>query len=120
MNGAGRFIALIFIVLTATLAITSCHHKKTPTGVLTHAEMLHVLSEVYINEQKLARISLRPDSAKIVFDSMKSIVFTKAGTSDSVFKKSFDYYVEHPAEMELIYSALVDSLSLQEQRMDAK
>ena len=39
--------------------------------------------------------------------------------SDSVFKKSFDYYMDRPKEMELIYTALVDSLSLMEQRFDS-
>ena len=43
-------------------------------------------------------------------------VFAESGVTDSVFKKSFDYYMERPAEMEQIYTALVDTLQLKEQR----
>jgi hypothetical protein len=45
-------------------------------------------------------------------------MFAKLGVSDSVFKRSFDYYMDRPREMEQIYAALVDSLSLKEQRLD--
>ena len=47
---------------------------------------------------------------------MENKVFEKAAISDSLFRKSFDYYMERPREMELIYTALVDSLQLKEQR----
>jgi hypothetical protein len=43
-------------------------------------------------------------------------VFQNAAVSDTVFRKSFDYYMERPREMELIYTALVDTLQLREQR----
>jgi len=36
-----------------------------------------------------------------------------------VFRKSMDYYMDHPMEMELIYTSLVDSLNLREQRVPA-
>ena len=47
---------------------------------------------------------------------MGAKVFENAATSDSAFKRSFDYYMERPRQMEVIYSALVDTLQLREQR----
>ena len=120
MRGAGKFMGMLFVVSLLSMLSMACHHDKRPKGILSQGEMVKVLSDVYINEQKLSRISLRPDSASLVFDKMKGKVLTHAGTADSVFKRSLDYYVERPKELELIYAALVDSLSLQEQRMDAK
>ena len=75
------------------------------------------LIEIYLAEQKVSRLGLKIDSAEQVFDSLRARGFKKTGVQDSVFKKSFDYYLERPKEMELIYTALVDSLQLMEQRM---
>ena len=35
---------------------------------------------------------------------------------DSSLKKTYQYYGDHPKEMEEVYDALIDSLSLREQR----
>lgn len=99
------------------MGLVSCSTKdQIPAGVLDKAEMVQVLTEVYIAEEKVNRLALRSDSAKQVFEKMKKKIFYKAGVEDSVFKKSVNYYMEHPEEMELIYTALVDSLNLDEQR----
>jgi hypothetical protein len=61
---------------------------------------------------------LNLDSAQIVFDKVKGRVFQDAGVTDSTFKKSYDYYMDRPKEFELIYTALVDTLNLYEQRLN--
>jgi hypothetical protein len=38
-------------------------------------------------------------------------------TKDSVFRKSLDYYMARPRTLEHIYTALIDSLNLREQRI---
>lgn len=108
------------IVVTGLLAIvTSCGDgDKEAQPVLSHAEMVKTLTEIYISEQKINRLGLPRDSAEREFERFKKIMFNKLGVSDSVFKRSFDYYMDRPREMEQIYSALVDSLSLKEQRLD--
>ena len=78
--------------------------------------MVRVMEEIYIAEEKVNQLVLARDSANEVFSVMGAKVFENAALTDSVFKKSFDYYMERPQEMELIYTALVDSLQLREQR----
>jgi hypothetical protein len=102
-------IILIFLVLTG------CEEKRPP-GVLSRQEMVNVLIEVYVAENNVNRLGLRSDSASKVFDAMRGKVFERANVPDSVFKKSMDYYVDRPKQLELIYTALVDSLHLREQR----
>ena len=77
---------------------------------------MRVLSEVYILEEKISRLNLPADSSQQIFDLLKGQVFEANGVQDSIFKKSFDYYMDHPLEMEAIYTTLVDSLQLREQR----
>ena len=78
--------------------------------------MVKILEELYIVEEKINHMALSRDSSKKVFAIMQSKLFKNAGVSDSVFRKSFDYYMEHPKELELIYTAVVDTLQLREQR----
>lgn len=78
--------------------------------------MVQIMEELYIAEEKVNYLALSRDSAKRVAEVMGAKVFERAAVSDSVFRKSFDYYMERPKQMELIYTALVDTLQLREQR----
>lgn len=78
--------------------------------------MVEIMEDLYIAEEKVNYLALSRDSAVAVAALMENKVFEKAAISDSLFRKSFDYYMERPREMELIYTALVDSLQLKEQR----
>jgi hypothetical protein len=109
------FLIRIFISLTILVWAISCD-KKRPEGILSRQEMVQVMQEVYLAEEKVNYLALPRDSARQVAAALTAKVFQKAAVQDSVFKKSFDYYMEHPREMELIYTALVDTLQLREQR----
>ena len=93
--------------------------EKDSRPILTQAQMVKALTEIYLAEQKVNRLGLPRDSAEREFERFRHVVFEKIAVSDSVFKRSFDYYMDRPKEMELIYSAVVDSLSLMEQRIDS-
>jgi hypothetical protein len=105
----------IFFLLSIVLA--SCFTKeRPPAGVLDKEEMVKVLAEIYLMEEKVNRLGLGSDSATIVFEKLKGKIFQKVGTEDSILRQSMSYYSERPKDMELIYTALVDSLNLREQR----
>ena len=115
MNGfTNKLILTLFCAAMLALAI-SCGEKK-PEGVLSRAEMVQILEEMYLAEEKANRLALPRDSAKKVFKVMEEKVFNNFAANDSIFQRSFDYYMEHPSELELIYTALVDTLQLREQR----
>ena len=115
MRGPIRYIIHLIFWLAAMAGLVSCGDRR-PEHVLSKAEMVKIMEEMYIAEEKVNHLALSRDSAKEVFSVMGAKVFERAAVSDSVFKRSFDYYMEHPREMELIYTALVDTLQLREQR----
>ena len=92
---------------------------RSKNDILTREEMVKALTEVYLAEQKVNRLGLPRDSAEREFGRFQQFVFEKIGVQDSVFKRSFNYYMDRPREMELIFTALVDSLSLMEQRIES-
>lgn len=108
---------LIVIVL---LPCISCNEgDRSDKVILDHGQMVKILTEIYLTEQKINRLGVSRDSGEHEFERFKKVVFQRVGVSDSVFKRSFDYYMDRPKEMEMIYTMLVDSLSLMEQRSDS-
>jgi Domain of unknown function (DUF4296) len=110
-----RFFALIFGF--SMLVCCGKPESKKPDYILSQEQMVEALTEVYIAEQKITRLSLQADSAFLVFGSMEKKIFNDLNVPDSVFRASVDYYMDHPKEMEMIYAVLIDSLQLQEQRV---
>jgi hypothetical protein len=121
MNAKGRISQFIFAGVFCILSVcVSCGGKDDDSKtVLTQQQMVKALTEIYLAEQKVNRLNIPRDSAAEEFDRFKQFVFEKIGVSDTVFKRSFDYYMDRPAEMEVIFTALVDSLSFMEQRLES-
>jgi hypothetical protein len=119
MNNKVRYIGLRWLLAVMVLMIISCGRPKAPEGVLTQPEMVKALMDIYLTEEKVNRLGLQRDSAVEIFDSLKVRAFERMELSDSTFRRSLNYYTSRPREMEFIYSALVDSLQLREQKAES-
>lgn len=108
-----RWLPAIILGLLCCLA---CKRETPPDGVLSQAEMVQTLKSLYIAEEHVSRFGLKPDSARKYFQRLESRLFDRLGIDGEQFERSFDYYVRHPDEWEQVYSALVDTLNLEEQR----
>lgn len=105
-------VALLFIV-------TGCGSSdEKPAEILSHSQMVRALTDIYLAEQTANQLGIDADSAKFVFSKLKAGFFEKRKFTDSIFNKSFHYYIDRPLELEEIYVALVDSLTLAEQRLN--
>jgi hypothetical protein len=109
-------VAACVVTAGLVLVVFSCSRPKAPEGVLSQKEMVQVLTEIYLTEDKIQRMGIRVDSANKVFKVMRGKIEERTGIPDSVFRASLRYYMERPREMEKIYTILVDSLNLKEQR----
>jgi hypothetical protein len=121
VKGSIKFDGWFFALVMSFASFMSCGtpEVKRPEYILSQEEMVKALAEVYIAEQKVNRLSLSGDSGTVVFGTMEKKVFENLNVPDSVFRASFDYYMDHPKEMEMIYAVLIDSLQLREQRVPA-
>jgi hypothetical protein len=96
----------------------SCNKKeRPPEDILTTDQMVAVMAELYVAEQKISTLGISRDSLRRLFVVMEGKIFDKMNTRDSVFRKSLDYYMDRPKALEHIYTALIDSLNLREQRV---
>lgn len=117
---SAKGLTSLILVAAMLVMVPACGDEagKAEEPILGHHEMVKALTEIYLAEQKVNRLGVPRDSAEREFERFKKVIFERIGTSDSIFKRSFNYYMDRPREMEQIYSTLVDSLSLMEQRYD--
>ena len=76
------------------------------------------LKDLYILEQKVKDLNLKEDSSKIIFDHYERKLYEKHHMNDSVYRESFEYYMDDIRGLARIYEIIADSLSL-EQRLSA-
>jgi len=105
----------ILIGFSMCLLLVGCQREKIPDGVLSQAEMVQILMQMYVAEERLTKIAVPYDSVIKLVPYFRGKVFEETGVSDSTYRKSMEYYMANPKKLEFIYTALVDSLSLKEQ-----
>lgn len=109
--------AWIMVVGLVFMTLFSCKEKEKPQDILPPAEMVKILGDLYITEEMVNKLGVDRDSSTKAFDYLDNKIFEKYGTADTLFKRSLNYYLERPDEIEKIYSTLIDSLNLREQRL---
>ena len=108
-----KLIILLWIVLV------SCQEKmEKPKNLLTKSQMIDLLVDIHLTETKVKELYLKRDSSNKLFRILEKEVLMRQKTTDSIYKKSFLYYLDDMEKMEEIYSAVVDSLSLREKIKD--
>lgn len=81
--------------------------------------MVKVLMEIYQGEEKITRAAIPYDSVTQLSHLIRQRILVRVNVPDSVFKKSMDYYMTRPQQLDRVYAILVDSLSLREQSLPA-
>ncbi len=109
-------IRFIFI-LSFAIIVLSCKKEDRPETILSPEQMVEGLIGMYIAEAKINRIPGNRDSLLRAFDHFEGRIFENIGVSDSVFRASYNYYLDRPNQLDEIYAVLIDSLNLREQRM---
>lgn len=106
-------VGLICFLLLGAMA---CGREEKPAGVLSHEQYVAWLIDVYEAEARLTGYAIPQDSAMKLFKPYEAGLLQKHGVADSTVLKTYRYYLDHPQEMEQIYTAVIDSLSLKEQK----
>jgi len=102
------FLAIIILVAI------SCGSDKSPKQVLGEEDMISFLIDLHIAEAAVQNLRLKIDSSRVVFEVENRFLLQKHNITDSVFLNSYNYYLARPEQLEKIYSAVVDSISLRQ------
>ncbi len=107
-----------YVSVSVLLALSaSCQKKKEETkGILTKTELATFLIDMYLAEARIDNMPIVKDSAIKLFLPYEEELMKKYKLADSTLKKTYQYYLDHPKEMEAVYDAVIDTLNLREQR----
>jgi len=109
-----------FLLLLIIVLINCVGKDKPPEGIMSKQEMVSFLIDLHIMEAKITTVRFPNDSVKLFFPEIEQELFKKHNVSDSVYFKSYQYYLNNMFDMEEIYTAVVDSLSLRERVSNKK
>lgn len=102
--------------LVLFLLIGGCDQNRPPEGILNPEKMSQVLLDIYVIEGKVTETGVGSDSARKVYRYFEQKVFDEHGINDTIFRRSFNYYLDHPKVLSTIYSTMLDSLNIYNQK----
>jgi hypothetical protein len=109
-----HFTILSFILFF----LFSCQEKeRKPTHILSREEFTAFLIEMYLAEARMDLLPISKDSAIKLFMPHEKKLLEKLSVKDSTLKKTYQYYFDHPKEMEAVFDVVIDTLNLREQRI---
>lgn len=84
-----------------------------PKPLLSQEKMISFLIDLHLTEAKMNYLDIRQtDSADWVFRNYEEHLFEKHRIDPTTYYQSYQYYLAHMKQMENIYAAVVDSLSV--------
>jgi len=100
------------IIVFLALVIQACGPDEPvrPPGTLSEEKFTAVMIDVQLNEGMRSQRKMRDRQVEVDAKNYQAI-FKKHGISKEEFLTTFGFYREHPGEMELVYEAVLDSLS---------
>lgn len=109
----------LFILLILSCA---CSKKQVidPEGLYSRKQIASYLVDLYILEAKVQNLKINKDSSKVIFKHYEKQLYEKHSMDDSLYRVSFEYYMNDPQGLTDIYSIVVDSLSLKERLMNKR
>lgn len=92
----------------------SCGRNRLPEGILGEDKMVDILVDIHVAEGIVSSFPIHYDSSRILYPYLEMEVFKKHSVSDSVFKKSLEYYMRDVRKMDKLYARTIDSLHVVE------
>jgi uncharacterized protein DUF4296 len=94
------------------LTAIACNNSKNNGDIMSQDAMVNYLIDLHIAEAHIQNLRLKKDSSVFVFKIYEKHLLEKNGLSDSLFIRSYSHYLKKPEELEKIYEAVIDSISV--------
>lgn len=103
-------------ILSILVGLFSCETRERPKEILSQEQLSALLVDVYLAEARLGAMPQPVDSTIRYFIPFEEKLLKRHGIPDSVLRKTYAYYIENPKELELVYTSVIDTLTLREQK----
>lgn len=107
----GRWPWLLAVVLAG------CARPEAPLpppNLLPMPVVTSILIRVHLLEARVEGSRLNPDSTRALYQREQALIFKHYGiaSADSSFQLSYRYYAVHNKDLDQIYTAVIDSLTI--------
>src|SRR5690554_3601860 len=102
------------LYLISIVFLTNCVSKKVqiPDDIIDANTFTAIMIDVQIKEGMASHVGvLRGQEAEVKGYDPYASIFQKYDVKTEEFKRTYDFYSQHPALMERIYEQVLDSLS---------
>jgi hypothetical protein len=105
-----------FFLIVVALFFWACHHQPTAQisnkDVIAKEEMIQLLSDMHLADAAVQGLKINRDSSDKLYKLYYAQIFEKHKTNTTQFKKSLQYYTQHPEMMDQMYMKVVENLSI--------
>lgn len=109
------------LLLGLLLALGACNSEAgappAPPDLLPPAALVPVLADLHVAEARAQHNARAPDTMQALYQSQEKAIFARRHVAARQFQESVAYYGGRPAELEAIYAALTDTLSMRQVRL---
>ncbi len=113
----------LFLSALIIFSVWSCTPSKDvepPENLLPKEKMVLVLKDIVNLESKIKVMKFPKDTASQVYEVLEEEIWKSHNIKEEDFKTSHQYYLVEMEEYEGIFKSLVDSLGLQQSKMEAE
>jgi hypothetical protein len=105
-------LASIFCLILGCVFL-ACNHpaEKKPEDILAIEQMVSVMADIQLAEAAISVKNLYGDSAKRYAQDCYDYIYKEHRMPKALFEKSLNYYLQHPKELDLIYTEVISELS---------
>lgn len=110
----------IFKIFLLSLVLVSCgKNDDVPEDLIPKEQLVPLMLDIYLAEVKLSNLKIIRDTAVSIFDTYEGYLFEKHDIEKERYMESMTYYYDHTDQLELIYEALLDTLTVHETKLKA-
>ncbi|MEY4875114.1 MAG: hypothetical protein RI955_8 [Bacteroidota bacterium] len=105
-----------YFLLIGAYFILSCNHHSpiliADDGIIQKDTMIKLLADMHLADATVQDLKLSVDSSKHTYKMYYEQIFNRYNTNTKQFKKSLQYYTQHPDEMDMMYEKVIEEIGL--------
>ncbi|MEI6311619.1 MAG: DUF4296 domain-containing protein [Bacteroidota bacterium] len=103
---------MALVLLVTTIFFTACKDKKVrPKDILSKQEFIDVLCDIHISDAYTEYKGYQADTLVMTNQMNFKTVLQAHKVNQEVFMKTYNFYMQNPEDMDLVYLEVIDKLS---------
>lgn len=107
-------------ILGCVICVACGNGDNKPDNILSREQMVGLMIDMQIAQTRVADLRVGKDSAQKVYDQYHEYLLSAHVVEDTTFYESLRYYLNRPQDLNFIHEAVLDTLNLRLQKIEAQ